>query len=227
MRCSSRKEVTENLIAETSCESGAWPVESSSLAHPRDLTLSASSINTTCHPSLAHRPLWHICSQSSKMKPVVGVMQAWSWYVALSFLHRALLRLISGKNHRLKLINSLYSIVLSVFAIVILSVIGALFKSNHHSMMGSTDDPKDGPAVATTVFSAVIVYIVRFMQTHPIYFSNGIHTSHGIPMSFSYGVASFPCSLERLVNPRPHHRSSSLAAVSKHSFTIATIDVVP
>ncbi|PMD51963.1 uncharacterized protein K444DRAFT_602612 [Hyaloscypha bicolor E] len=64
------------------------------------------------------------------MKPVVGVMQAWS------------------------------CIVISVFAIVILSVIGALFKSNHHSMMGSTDDPKDGPAVAATVFSAVIVYVV-------------------------------------------------------------------
>jgi ribonuclease kappa len=51
--------------------------------------------------------------------------------------------------------------VLSVFAIVILSIIGALFKSNNHAMMGSTDDPKDGAAVAATVFSAVIVYVVR------------------------------------------------------------------
>ncbi|KAG0650882.1 Uncharacterized protein D0Z07_2583 [Hyphodiscus hymeniophilus] len=66
------------------------------------------------------------------MKPVVGVMQAWT------------------------------CIVISVFAIVILSVIGALFKSNHHSLMGSTDDPQvsQGPAVAATVFSAVIVYVV-------------------------------------------------------------------
>ncbi|KAG9233255.1 hypothetical protein BJ875DRAFT_505505 [Amylocarpus encephaloides] len=62
------------------------------------------------------------------MKPVVGVMQAWS------------------------------CIVISAFAIVILSVIGSLFKSNHHSMMGSQDDPTDGAAVAGTVFSAVIVY---------------------------------------------------------------------
>jgi ribonuclease kappa len=55
-----------------------------------------------------------------------------------------------------------YSIVISVFAIVILSVIGALFKTNHHSLMGSTDDPpvSQGPAVAATVFSAVIVYVV-------------------------------------------------------------------
>jgi hypothetical protein len=28
-------------------------------------------------------------------------------------------------------------------------------------MMGSQDDPEDGPAVAATVFSAVIVYAVR------------------------------------------------------------------
>jgi ribonuclease kappa len=51
---------------------------------------------------------------------------------------------------------------MSAFAIVILSVIGLLFKSNHHSMMGSTEDPPNGAAVAATVFSAVIVYAVRF-----------------------------------------------------------------
>jgi ribonuclease kappa len=50
---------------------------------------------------------------------------------------------------------------MSAFAIVILSVIGLLFKSNHHSMMGSTEDPPDGAAVAATVFSAVVVYAVR------------------------------------------------------------------
>jgi ribonuclease kappa len=50
---------------------------------------------------------------------------------------------------------------MSAFAIVILSVIGLLFKANHHSMTGSTDDPPDGAAVAVTVFSAVIVYAVR------------------------------------------------------------------
>jgi hypothetical protein len=61
----------------------------------------------------------------------------------------------------LKLMRTQCSIVVSVFAIVILSVIGALFKSNHHSMMGSTEDPENGAAVAATVFSAVIVYVVR------------------------------------------------------------------
>ncbi|TVY47164.1 Uncharacterized protein LOCC1_G002580 [Lachnellula occidentalis] len=68
------------------------------------------------------------------MKPVVGVMQAWS------------------------------CIVVSVFAIVILTVIGALFQANHHSMVGTIEDPENGAAVAATVFSAVIVYAVRFPQ---------------------------------------------------------------
>ncbi|KAF1981042.1 hypothetical protein K402DRAFT_365482 [Aulographum hederae CBS 113979] len=62
------------------------------------------------------------------MKPVVSAMNAWT------------------------------CIVVSVFAIVILSVIGAMFKTNHHAMMGSTEDPKDGTAVAGAVFGAVVVY---------------------------------------------------------------------
>lgn len=52
------------------------------------------------------------------------------------------------------------SIVISVFAIVILSAIGSMFANGHHSMMGSDDDPKDGGAVAASVFGAVIVYAV-------------------------------------------------------------------
>lgn len=48
----------------------------------------------------------------------------------------------------------------SCFAIVILSVIGVLFQTNHHSMMGSVDDPENGAAAAVTVFSAVAVYAV-------------------------------------------------------------------
>jgi ribonuclease kappa len=66
-----------------------------------------------------------------------------------------------------------YSIVVSVFAIVILSVIGALFKANHHSMVGSTGDPENGAAVAATVFSAVIIYAVcsrkPLISIKPIY----------------------------------------------------------
>ncbi|KAF1808408.1 hypothetical protein P152DRAFT_462540 [Eremomyces bilateralis CBS 781.70] len=62
------------------------------------------------------------------MKPVVSAMNAWT------------------------------CIVVSVFAIVILSVIGALFSSNSRSMMGSEEDPPNHAAVATTVFGAVAVY---------------------------------------------------------------------
>lgn len=35
-------------------------------------------------------------------------------------------------------------------------------QSDHHTMMGSTDDPKDGKAVARSIFAAVVVYAVRF-----------------------------------------------------------------
>ncbi|RMY25042.1 hypothetical protein D0867_00987 [Hortaea werneckii] len=53
------------------------------------------------------------------------------------------------------------SIVISVFAIVILSAIGSMFAKGHHTMMGSEEDPKDGGKVAAAVFGAVAVYGVR------------------------------------------------------------------
>lgn len=34
-------------------------------------------------------------------------------------------------------------------------------QANHHTMVGSTEDPPNGPAVAGSVFTAVIVYAVR------------------------------------------------------------------
>ncbi|CAK7903155.1 V-type proton ATPase subunit f [[Candida] anglica] len=49
--------------------------------------------------------------------------------------------------------------ILSSFAVVILSFIGYLFNIGHESMMGSTEDPEDGKAVAKTVFGAVFVYL--------------------------------------------------------------------
>ncbi|KAF2866588.1 hypothetical protein BDV95DRAFT_504602 [Massariosphaeria phaeospora] len=54
--------------------------------------------------------------------------------------------------------NAWTCIVVSAFAIVILSVIGALFKTGSHTVMGTTDDPEDGGAVAGAVFGAVIIY---------------------------------------------------------------------
>ncbi|KAF4512508.1 hypothetical protein G6O67_001639 [Ophiocordyceps sinensis] len=62
------------------------------------------------------------------MKPVVSAMHAWSCTV------------------------------ISVFAIIILSVLGSLYRSGHEEFVGGKDDPKDGKAVSGTVFTAVIVY---------------------------------------------------------------------
>ncbi|KAK4186134.1 hypothetical protein QBC35DRAFT_453531 [Podospora australis] len=63
------------------------------------------------------------------MKPVVSAVQAWS------------------------------CVVISVFAIVILSTLGFLFRANHPELVGGGEDPKNGPEVATTVFTAVIIYV--------------------------------------------------------------------
>ncbi|KAF1851221.1 uncharacterized protein K460DRAFT_271801 [Cucurbitaria berberidis CBS 394.84] len=59
--------------------------------------------------------------------------------------------------------NAWTCIVLSLFAIVILSVIGSLFKGNNNGVMGSDEDPKDGAAVAGAVFGAVFIYIGFFV----------------------------------------------------------------
>ncbi|CAO2649287.1 Nn.00g066720.m01.CDS01 [Neocucurbitaria sp. VM-36] len=59
--------------------------------------------------------------------------------------------------------NAWTCIVVSLFAIVILSVIGSLFKGNNHMVMGTEEDPKDGAAVAGAVFGAVFIYIGFFV----------------------------------------------------------------
>ncbi|KAF2824068.1 hypothetical protein CC86DRAFT_447626 [Ophiobolus disseminans] len=59
--------------------------------------------------------------------------------------------------------NAWTCIVMSVFAIVILSVIGSLFKTSSGLVMGSEEDPKDGGAVAGAVFGAVFIYIGFFV----------------------------------------------------------------
>ncbi|KAI1761002.1 hypothetical protein GGR53DRAFT_469765 [Hypoxylon sp. FL1150] len=55
---------------------------------------------------------------------------------------------------------SIYSVIISLFAIVILSILGGLYRNNHHEFVGGNEDPKDGNAVAGTVFTAVVVYAV-------------------------------------------------------------------
>lgn len=63
----------------------------------------------------------------------------------------------TGKDHTLT-IPPPRSVVISVFAIIILSTIGAMFASGNHTVMGSAEDPKDGKSVATAVFGAVVIY---------------------------------------------------------------------
>ncbi|KAF2259590.1 hypothetical protein CC78DRAFT_536955 [Lojkania enalia] len=59
--------------------------------------------------------------------------------------------------------NAWTCVIVSLFAIVILSIIGSLFKSNNHTVMGSKEDPQDGGAVAGAVFGAVFIYIGFFV----------------------------------------------------------------
>lgn len=92
--------------------------------------------------------------------------------------------------------NAWTCIVLSVFAIVILSTIGALFKSGSHTVLGGVEDPEDGSAVAGAVFGAVFIYIVREILPR------------------SYEKMLIIC------------RASSSSAASRPSFTSARVAVV-
>jgi ribonuclease kappa len=145
---------------------GAWPVESSYWRY-RETSLYQPFQSTHLQPHLSLIILFGIpletCHDEARRRSNASVVLVHHPQLPASISR---LPLPLQRTTEFQLINTLCSIVISVFAIVILSVIGSLFKSNHHSMMGSTDDPKDGPAVAATVFSAVIVYVVRFFQSH-------------------------------------------------------------
>ncbi|CAK7220566.1 hypothetical protein SBRCBS47491_004232 [Sporothrix bragantina] len=104
---------------------------SSSISRPA-LHQRASSSAAAAASSAYQAPSYHSQPTVSDtifiMKPLVGAMQAWS------------------------------CVVISVFAIIILSIMGLLFKSNHHEMVGGVEDPENGPEVAATIFIAVLVY---------------------------------------------------------------------
>lgn len=53
-----------------------------------------------------------------------------------------------------------HSIIVSLFALVILSSLGGMYKTGHHAVMGSQEDPADGAAVAGAIYGAVVVYAV-------------------------------------------------------------------
>lgn len=98
------------------------------------------------------------------------------------------------------------SIVISVFAIVILSILGALFAKDHHSVMGSEDDPPNGTVVATAVFGAVGIYGVSLPPrkshhhcmwekalTHPNRFSSCSAAARHFYIREKGGGAPSPC----------------------------------
>lgn len=74
------------------------------------------------------------------------------------------------RQHVALTLYAAFSTVISVFAIVILGVLGLLFNANHHGFVGGVEDPEDGPAVAGTIFAAVIVYAVRISNATPLAF---------------------------------------------------------
>ncbi|BCR85026.1 uncharacterized protein ACHE_20484A [Aspergillus chevalieri] len=67
------------------------------------------------------------------MKPIVSALNAWS------------------------------CVVISFFAVIILSVLGTLYQHDHPGYTGSEGDPENGPAVAASIFTAVIVYAAFFV----------------------------------------------------------------
>ncbi|KAJ5164886.1 uncharacterized protein N7500_006716 [Penicillium coprophilum] len=117
------------------------------------------------------------------MKPVVSALNAWS------------------------------CVIISVFAIVILSVLGSLYSSNNHAYTGSKDEPEDGPAVAASIYTAVIVYAVRH---NPSLSSDGVVTRERnwlLTMRFfgSQGFFVF-CGFQAYL----HMRDSRGGAISLH-----------
>jgi hypothetical protein len=95
------------------------------------------------------------------MKPVVSVINAWSWYSLPSSAHPppySHLSLPLLYLPSLPLPLTTHSIVISIFAIVILGVLAILFATDHHSMMDSGEDPENGKTVAATCLGAILVY---------------------------------------------------------------------
>ena len=127
------------------------------------------------------------------MKPVVSAFNAWTW--SETFPCQRVLPATSVLTVR--------SIVISVFAIVILSVLGTLFSKNNHSVMGATDDPEDGSAVAGAVFGAVGIYGVSLrMSYQPVHIADSSLCS----CSWSSAAAKHSCTKERGGGEQSHSR---------------------
>lgn len=92
------------------------------------------------------------------------------------------------------------SFVLSIFAIIILSVLGLVYKNGHEEFVGGIDDPEDGSAVASTIFVAVFVYIVSRVN-HSIHHTPWL-TILGYRASWSAVAFKAFCTCERVDGAR-------------------------
>jgi hypothetical protein len=99
------------------------------------------------------------------MKPIIGATNAWTWFASPA---SPLPHLDTALGPTLTDLWRANSTVLSIFGIIILSVIGGLYRSGHEEFGGSTSDPEDGKAVAGTVFTAVIIYAVHAAPIYPV-----------------------------------------------------------
>lgn len=141
---------TPPLIPHTHTESRTNTRPGARSANMKPVVSGKSRLHLQVHVLTARR-FYHtdILSQTA--------FNAWTWYAHINADDEHPV----DRSIELTRQTSAHSIVISIFGIVILSTIGSMFATNHHSMMGANDDPEDGKAVATAVFGAVVVYAVR------------------------------------------------------------------
>ncbi|EEA24492.1 hypothetical protein EYB25_004379 [Talaromyces marneffei] len=60
-------------------------------------------------------------------------------------------------------LNAWSCVVISFFAVIILSILGSLYNANHPAFTGSEGTPEDGTVVAGSIFTAVIIYAGFFV----------------------------------------------------------------
>lgn len=97
------------------------------------------------------------------------------------------------------------SFVISCFAIVILSILGLAFKNGHEEFVGGIEDPADGPAVASTIFVAVLVYVVSGGRSPRGPVSTAVLGLTSL--SFPQGFLVF-CGLQGLLHMRESRRGA-------------------
>jgi len=109
---------------------------------------------------------------------------------------------------------TLDSVVISIFAIIILSTLGFLFKANHHELVGGDEDPEDGAAVAGTVFTAVFIYMVRPSRATPALLFAGSYTDVSVLLrgSLCSAVSKACCTSGRADGERSRYDSSIYSA---------------